>query len=173
MRIMSAILLPGDRVLIRNTETGGPGKIRSCWEEKIYRVVRQLEDWPVYEVSPEDGKGRSRTVIRNMLTQCDELPLAIPDAPRKTDEAKPGETRQDRASEKKKHKRKTKPVEEVQKKDITHRPGQEKRKKPRLTKKEDPKTNKRKDREIEKTEKQVFDSSSDEEFGNVSENTEY
>ena len=62
-------------MLVRNTEKGGPGKIRSYWEDKVYKVVKQIEDWPVYEIIPDNGAGRKRVVHRNMLTQCDELPV--------------------------------------------------------------------------------------------------
>ena len=62
-------------MLIRNVrERGGPGKLRSFWEQKVYRVCERKEDSPVYVVEPERG-GKRRTVHRNMLFHCgDELP---------------------------------------------------------------------------------------------------
>ena len=78
--ILCTILHAGDRVLVRNLlEKGGPGKLRSYWEDKIYVVnCRISEDSPVYEVRPENGKGRIRVLHRNLLMQCDSLPIEGP-----------------------------------------------------------------------------------------------
>ena len=61
-KVKTTVLNPGDRVLVRNlTPRGGTGKLRNHWEEAIHIVVRQVnEDLPVYEVGPEQGRGRSR-----------------------------------------------------------------------------------------------------------------
>lgn len=76
----SSVLHEGDRVLVRNmTPRGGTGKLRTHWEDCVHKVVRQAgKDMPIYEVIPEQGKGRgSRILHRNLLLPCDNLPLDI------------------------------------------------------------------------------------------------
>uniref|UniRef100_A0A803J7X9 Integrase catalytic domain-containing protein n=1 Tax=Xenopus tropicalis TaxID=8364 RepID=A0A803J7X9_XENTR len=75
-KIHGAELTPGSRVLVRNlTEKGGPGKLRSYWEDTIYVITKRKHDEsPVYEVKPETGKGRTRILHRNLLLPCDFLP---------------------------------------------------------------------------------------------------
>ncbi|XP_035264283.1 uncharacterized protein LOC118222647 [Anguilla anguilla] len=77
-KVYGTDLQPGGRVLIRNlSERGGPGKLRSHWEDKIHVVVgKKNEDSPVFEIRPEDGKGNNRIVHRNLLLPCDSLPLS-------------------------------------------------------------------------------------------------
>lgn len=70
-------LHPGSRVLVKNmTPRGGPGKLRNYWEDEVHIVIGQAaEDTPIYEVKPEQGKGRARVLHRNHLLPCDHLPL--------------------------------------------------------------------------------------------------
>ena len=74
--VRTAFLLLGDRVLIKNmTPRGGPGKLKSYWEEEIHIVESHIgKDSPVYKVYPESGHGRSRVLHRNMLLPCPDLP---------------------------------------------------------------------------------------------------
>ena len=52
----TSILEAGDRVLVKRLlERGGPGKLLSFWEDKIYIVIRHIEPTgAVYEVQQED-----------------------------------------------------------------------------------------------------------------------
>ena len=82
--VRSSILLLGDRILVRNlSERGGPGKLRSHWEDRVHVVVsRKGDDSPVYEVKPEVGSGGSRILRRNLLLPCNYLPIDIPNKSR-------------------------------------------------------------------------------------------
>ena len=76
-------LKPGDRVLVRNlSERGGPGKVRSYWENQIHEVVERKgeQKMSVFVVKPEGhDTGRDRVLHRNLLLPCDFLPPDIPE----------------------------------------------------------------------------------------------
>ena len=78
--LRSSVLLPGDRVLVRYlSKRGGPGKLRSHWEDNFHIVVSHKgEDSPVYEVKPDVGTGGNRILHRNLLLPCNNLPVDIP-----------------------------------------------------------------------------------------------
>ena len=71
-KVRSSVLEPGDQVLVRNlSPRGGPGKLQSFWEEKVYLVVlRKGPDNPVYEVRLKSKMLKSCTLHRNMLLPC-------------------------------------------------------------------------------------------------------
>lgn len=89
-KMRSTVLNPGDRVLVRNlTPRGGTGKLRNHWEDTIHTVVKQVkENLPIYQVQPEQGRGRVRVLHRNLLMPCDYLPMDLPTS----DGDKPKET---------------------------------------------------------------------------------
>ena len=68
-KVRSSVLKPGDRVVLRNlSQRGGPGKLRAYWENDVYVIKkRRSEDSSVYCIAPESGKGKERTVHRNLL----------------------------------------------------------------------------------------------------------
>ena len=76
-KVRFSSLQPGDRVLVRNlSERGGPGNLRPDWEQEVHIIVEKRGDLPVYEVTPEGWKGKSRILHRNLLLPCDFLQSA-------------------------------------------------------------------------------------------------
>ena len=70
------MLEPDNRVLVQNmSEQGGPGKLRSYWENEVYVVIDQKgQDTPVYEVRFQSGT-KTRVLHCNLLWPCTYLPV--------------------------------------------------------------------------------------------------
>ncbi|XP_021341186.1 uncharacterized protein LOC110442077 [Mizuhopecten yessoensis] len=69
----------GDRVLVRKVGLKGKNKLADKWEQEPYLVINiPNSDIPVYEVQQEMGKGRKRTLHRNMLIYFNSIPLEVP-----------------------------------------------------------------------------------------------
>ena len=67
-------LVVGDRVLVKNVETGGPGKLRSYWEQRVY-IIEKVNG-VVYTISDEGNtRRRWRVVHRNMLMPCGDVQI--------------------------------------------------------------------------------------------------
>ena len=75
-KVREVELKVGDHVLVRNMrEKGGTGKLRSHWERSIFVVKEKKAELPVYVIENLKVKSDTRTVHRNMLMQCNSLPL--------------------------------------------------------------------------------------------------
>ncbi|KAK3741584.1 hypothetical protein QZH41_012535, partial [Actinostola sp. cb2023] len=86
-------LSPGDKVLVKNVTP--QGKLDNFWEDDIYIVVVKLnEEIPVYQIQREDGKGRVRTLHRNLL-----LPCPLPQRQHSEVQARPKKSRPKRKSQ--------------------------------------------------------------------------
>ncbi|XP_060726974.1 uncharacterized protein LOC132846309 isoform X2 [Tachysurus vachellii] len=83
LKVRCTDLIPGSRVLVKNlTPRGGTGKLQNYWENEVHVVLHQVaNDVPIYEVKPEQSKGRSRVLHHNLLLPCDYLPLDITPTP--------------------------------------------------------------------------------------------
>lgn len=76
-KMRGVVLKPVDRVVVRNVgERGGPGKLCSYWENKIYVVRGQFADNPVYVVSPEGGAQEFTPILMG-----NDLPVELPQPP--------------------------------------------------------------------------------------------
>lgn len=60
-------LTTGDRVLLRNLGLKGKHKLQGRWGSIPHIVVGKMPHLPVYEVKPEQGSGRVRTLHRDHL----------------------------------------------------------------------------------------------------------
>ncbi|XP_043986574.1 uncharacterized protein LOC122839254 isoform X2 [Gambusia affinis] len=60
----------GDRVLVKNVGLRGKHKISNKWTNTVYKVIKQIENLPVYVVTPFDAEGPERVLHRDLLLPC-------------------------------------------------------------------------------------------------------
>lgn len=72
----SAVIEPGDRVLVRNVGLKSPQKLANRWEDHPYIVKEQaITGISVFEVQNDGAPGKTRTLHRNMLLPINTLPI--------------------------------------------------------------------------------------------------
>ena len=77
-KVQGVELKVGDQVLVRNVrEQGGTGKLRSHWERGVFEIVKKKDQLPVYIIQNVNKKKDQRTVHRNLLMECNDLPKQI------------------------------------------------------------------------------------------------
>ena len=72
-KVRGVDIVVGDRVLHKNRDKEGRGKLRTFWEDMVYVVVDRDENTPVYSIKPESGRGKLKRVHRNDIMQCNDL----------------------------------------------------------------------------------------------------
>ena len=60
-------------MLYRNRETGGTGKMRNFWDDRVFVVTEKDENIPVYSIKPEKGVGTVTRVHRKYIMACNEI----------------------------------------------------------------------------------------------------
>ena len=90
-RLIATQLQPGDKVLVKNKrEVGGPGKLRSRWEQDVYVVLERKPNGVVYAVrklAKQDGE--KRLLHRNLLLPCDLMDTAVPEVEKQPSPRRP------------------------------------------------------------------------------------
>lgn len=74
-------LLPGERVLIRDSRRQGKDKLSDCWESQPYVVVSSKPNLPVYTIRPEERSGPDMVLHRNLLRPCPNYPVVVGGTP--------------------------------------------------------------------------------------------
>ena len=61
-------------MVIKNvTDRGGTWKLRSFWDNDIYKIVSVHKVLPIYKVQPKKSGSKTKTVHRNLLFLCNQL----------------------------------------------------------------------------------------------------
>lgn len=77
MKVRETILEVGDHVLVKNVGVRGKHKIADRWSRTVYKVVKHINDSPVYVVAPVHSDGPERTLHRDLLLPCGFLAPSI------------------------------------------------------------------------------------------------
>ena len=95
-------------------DMGGPGKLRSFWEDNVYVVPRRPHlHKAVYEVTPEQGTGRKRMLHCNLMLPCPFLPYeATSENPPETHNRRPTSLNNQRQSDSITQSEEERPVED-------------------------------------------------------------
>ena len=71
-------LVVGDQVLMKNVrERDGTQKMKSFWEETLFKVIAKRENIPVYRIQSVKNSADIRQIHRNLLMKCNELPIDV------------------------------------------------------------------------------------------------
>lgn len=70
LKVRESTLQVGDRVLVKNVGIRGKHKIADKWSQTVYKVVKHIDDSPVYVVAPLTSEGPERTLHRDLLLPC-------------------------------------------------------------------------------------------------------
>ena len=74
-KVRGVVINVGEKVLTRNREKGGTGKMRTWWEDRVYVVVKR--DGPVFTIRSVPEKGQKsvveKRVHRNNIITCNYL----------------------------------------------------------------------------------------------------
>ena len=74
-RVRDSKLEIGDKVLVRNVSVRGKCKLSDRWEKDVHVIIDiPNSEFPVYTVQLESGKGKCRTLHRNLLLPFTSIP---------------------------------------------------------------------------------------------------
>lgn len=79
LKVRESVLDVGDHVLIKNVGIRGKHKIADRWSQTVYKMVKHIEDSPVYVVAPLTSDSPERTLHRDLLLPCGFLSPSVQD----------------------------------------------------------------------------------------------
>ena len=78
LKVTECVLEVGDLVLVKNVGLRGKHKIADRWSQTVYKVVKHIDNSPVYVVAPQSFDGPERTLHRDLLLPCGFLSPSVP-----------------------------------------------------------------------------------------------